>query len=65
VSLTLYRDGMSGEALRAQPRVAEAIPPEAMALRLAQPRSRLAAQASGVTRAGLRRGLGSTNLVGR
>jgi hypothetical protein len=35
VSLTLYRDGMSGEALRAQPRVAEAIPPEAMALRLA------------------------------
>jgi predicted metal-dependent phosphoesterase TrpH len=37
VSLTLYRDGMSGEALRAQPRVEEAIPPEAMALRLALP----------------------------
>jgi hypothetical protein len=37
VSLTLYRDGMSGEALRAKHRVEEAIPPEAIALRLALP----------------------------
>jgi hypothetical protein len=37
VSLTLYREGMSGEALRAQPRAEEVLPPEAVSLRLALP----------------------------
>jgi UDP-N-acetylglucosamine:LPS N-acetylglucosamine transferase/histidinol phosphatase-like PHP family hydrolase len=37
VSLTLYRDGMSGEALRAQPQAPEALPPEAVSFRLALP----------------------------
>jgi UDP-N-acetylglucosamine:LPS N-acetylglucosamine transferase/histidinol phosphatase-like PHP family hydrolase len=37
VSLTLYRDGMSGEALRAQPHEPEALAPEAVSLRLALP----------------------------
>jgi hypothetical protein len=37
VSLTLYRDGMSGEALRAAPRPAEPLAPETMPLRLALP----------------------------
>jgi processive 1,2-diacylglycerol beta-glucosyltransferase len=37
VSLTLYRDGMSGDSLRAQPQAAETLPPEALPLRLALP----------------------------
>ncbi len=35
ISLTLYRDGMSGEALRAEPRIAQTVAPEALPLRLA------------------------------
>ena len=37
VSLTLYRDGMSGEAMRAQPQVEESPRPEAASFRLALP----------------------------
>ena len=37
VSLTLYRDGMSGEALRAEPRLAEPFTSEVLPLRLALP----------------------------
>ena len=37
VSLTLYRDGMSGEAMRAQPQVEETLRPEAASFRLALP----------------------------
>jgi processive 1,2-diacylglycerol beta-glucosyltransferase len=37
VSLTLYRDGMSGEALRAQRQLEETRPPEAVSFRLALP----------------------------
>jgi processive 1,2-diacylglycerol beta-glucosyltransferase len=37
VSLTLYRDGMSGESLRAQPQVTEAVAREALPLKLALP----------------------------
>jgi len=39
VSMTLYRDGISGEALRAEPRVEEALAPEAAAMKLALPLS--------------------------
>jgi UDP-N-acetylglucosamine:LPS N-acetylglucosamine transferase len=35
VSLTLYRDGMSGDSLRAEPRIAQALAPEALSLKLA------------------------------
>jgi UDP-N-acetylglucosamine:LPS N-acetylglucosamine transferase len=35
VSLTLYRDGMSGDSLRAEPRIAQALVPEALPLKLA------------------------------
>ena len=37
VSLTLYRDGMSGEALRAEPRLAGPLAPEGLPLKLALP----------------------------
>jgi UDP-N-acetylglucosamine:LPS N-acetylglucosamine transferase len=37
VSLTLYRDGMSGEALRSEPRLAEPFMSEVLPLRLALP----------------------------
>jgi len=37
VSLTLYRDGMSGESLRAQPQVTEAVAREALPFNLALP----------------------------
>jgi processive 1,2-diacylglycerol beta-glucosyltransferase len=37
VSLTLYRDGISGEALRAAPRAAEAFVPELLSFKPALP----------------------------
>jgi hypothetical protein len=37
VSLTLYRDGMSGEALRAEPRITKTLDAQALPLKLALP----------------------------
>jgi hypothetical protein len=37
VSLTLYRDGMTGEALRAEPRITETLAAQALPLKLALP----------------------------